>query len=114
MHELSLVQGLMSQVLDLVERHRASKVLKITVAIGPFSGVVADSFRFAYEILSQDYAATKEAVLEIQEPKPTYRCNSCGYEAPDRLDDDSCPRCEQGIMVPRGGDELILLSVEME
>ena len=114
MHELSLVQGMMAQVMDLVRRHQAKKVYKIVVAIGPLSGVVVDSFRFAYEVFSKDFDETREAVLEIQEPGPSYRCSVCGHQAPDDQNDRSCPMCATGKMMPEGGDDLLLLSIEME
>jgi len=52
MHEISLVQAMLQQLSDLAYQNNASKVLKITMEIGVNSGVVVDSFRFGFDIMS--------------------------------------------------------------
>ncbi len=69
MHEFSLAQGLMQQLSELANRHEALKIFTVKVAIGTRSGIVVDSFCFGFEILSAENTLTKEAVLEVSEPK---------------------------------------------
>ncbi len=114
MHELSLAQNLISQVLNLAREHQAKKVLRVSVEIGPFSGVVVDSFRFGYEVLSQEHGETRGSVLEIREPEQSFRCFSCGHVFNGKKMGDPCPDCKEGTLVAWGGDDIILLSVEME
>ncbi len=114
MHELSLAQNLISQVLSLVQEHQAKRVVRVTVEIGPFSGVVVDSFRFGYEVLSQEHDSSKGSILEIREPERSFKCFSCGNIFTDKRMGDPCPECGDGTLVAWGGDDIILLSVEME
>ena len=118
MHELSLAQGLLGQVVNIAEEKRASKVNKVKVSIGAFSGVVVDSFIFGFEALKREHPLTKEAELEIESPAPVLYCAECNKEisAPASWPRQAakCPQCQNARLFPCGGDELLLLQIEME
>lgn len=115
MHEISLVQGLFQQLADLAEQNQATKVITVTMQIGPLSGVVIDSFRFGFEVLAAENEMMKDAVLEIETSFVSYRCTKCNSvqetsgERPDK-----CNTCDEIFLLAEGGDELILQRVEME
>ena len=115
MHEISLVQGLLQQLSDLAAENEASKILSVTMEIGPQSGIVADSFRFGFEILAAESELVKGANLIIETPPARYACTQCGHvvETADGKP-DSCPACGDLLLFPQGGDDLILRQVEME
>ena len=53
MHEVSIVEALIEQVGEEVERAGASgRVTRLALSIGQLSGVHSDSIRFAFELLS--------------------------------------------------------------
>lgn len=112
MHEFSLAQGLMSQLLKLAEQHEATKIITVKVTIGQLSGIVADSFSFGFETLSAENSLTKNAVLEITETEPAKRCLDCNFiiDSHTRI----CPKCLSSKLIANGGDDLILTQVEME
>ncbi len=112
MHEFSLAQGLMQQLIDLAGQHQATKIITVRVTIGRLSGIVADSFSFGFETLSAENPLTKYAVLEITETEPAERCLGCGLvlDSPAA----SCPVCKSARIVAEGGDDLTLTQVEME
>ena len=114
MHELSLVQGLLGQLHELAKDHDKQKVISVSMEIGPFSGVVIDSFQFGFDILAKDDPLTSEARLIIECPPALYRCCSCGMETKAEQRPDCCPNCSETLLVPEGGDDLILQQVEME
>ncbi len=115
MHEISLVQGMLQQLSDLAAQNKASKVLKITMEIGPLSGVVVDSFRFGFDILSVEDKLTSGAELVINTPPVTYWCTQCNHATKTSGSrPDGCPRCGEIFLTPEGGDDLILQQVEME
>ena len=130
MHELSLVQGLFSQVKELAFQHQARKVTRVAVKIGPFSGVVMDSFTFAFEVLKEDEELLRHADLEIIRPGPRLCCSFCGREVDAESEEVSfehnmltgqlfskektCPHCGKGSLYPSGGDEILLMQIEME
>ncbi|NLX18963.1 MAG: hydrogenase maturation nickel metallochaperone HypA, partial [Desulfobulbus sp.] len=43
MHEMSLAQNLIDQILVLAKEHEVGQVNRVVVVLGPFSGVVRDS-----------------------------------------------------------------------
>lgn len=115
MHEISLVQGLLQQLADLAAENEAGKILRVTMEIGPLSGVVVDSFRFGFEILAAESELVKGARLIIETPPARYACTKCGHvvETVDAKP-DGCPACGELMLFPQGGDDLILRQVEME
>ena len=123
MHELSLAQALLDQVLELARQHGAERVLRVEVVVGPRAGVVIDSFRFGFEALRLDHASTRKTCLEITVPPLVFRCPSCGREFRPANSQHGkraipashpCPHCGHDQCLGEGGDELILKQVEME
>ncbi|CAG0905515.1 unnamed protein product, partial [Cyprideis torosa] len=80
MHEISLVQGLFDQLEDLARQHKMTKVVKITMDIGPLSGVVVDSFRFGFMVLAREN--------RLDEKEQTM-CDTCGCASPNEHHDHS-------------------------
>ena len=128
MHELSLAQSLLDQIVDLAGEHKAQQVNRAVVTLGPFSGVVRESFEFGFTILKKDRAMTRGCILELETPDPEYTCLDCGKLAvipfpqqSDRLElarcglsAKKCPWCDSKRISPKGGTELILNQLEME
>ena len=115
MHEMSLVQGLFEQLKSLAAENNASRIVKITMEVGPLCGVVVDSFRFGFEILSAQEPMFAGAELVIVVPEVTYTCTGCGHQqvtAGERP--DQCASCNEFFLTPDGGDDLLLKQVEME
>ena len=114
MHEMSLVQALLTQLADLAAEHDKKRVVSITLDIGPLSGVVIDSFQFGFDILAAESSLTKGAKLIIVSPPASYQCIRCGHRQSAAQRPDSCPQCDETLLIPEGGDEIILNQVEME
>lgn len=128
MHELSLAQSLIDQLLELADEHGADRITSLSVAIGPFSGIVADSFSFGFNALKEEHQRTNEAVLMLELPEPQYQCRACQTittialqssdvhlgAASQHSDDKQCRKCSSTNLSPIGGTELILKQIEME
>lgn len=115
MHEISLVQGLFEQLAELAQQHKIARIVSVTMDIGPLAGVVEDSFRFGFEILSSENDLVRGAQLIINTTAVTYRCSNCDQtQDTTSVKPDSCPKCGEVILFAEGGDELILQKVEME
>ena len=65
MHELSLAQGLLDQLAALARQHRASRIVRVEVAIGRQAGIVVDSFVFGFNAIRTTLEATREATLVV-------------------------------------------------
>ncbi len=115
MHEISLVQGLFTQLKELAAENKAAKIISVTMEIGPHCGVVVDSFQFGFDILSADDELMRGAKLIVQVPPVSYSCTNCSHvEVTAGIKPDECPSCGDLLLIPDGGNDLILHRVEME
>lgn len=112
MHELSVCQGLMRQVLDIAREHRAERVEQVVLRIGPLSGVepslLADAFPFAS---AGTRAEGAELVIEME--KVLVRCLTCGAETATTPNHLICGGCGDYRTQLVSGDELLLVSVQL-
>ncbi len=114
MHELSIVQALLEQVESEVARSgHPGRVVGLFLLVGRLSGVHVDSIRFGFELLSPTTIA-EGAALQIEQPKAHSVCRDCGAEP--EIDElvVACPQCGSPRITIRGGQELVLQSIELE
>ncbi len=130
MHEMSLAQGLIEELSALASKNKALRIVQVRVVLGPFSGVVADSFSFGFNVLKKREPLMAEALLLLDTPEPQYECQDCGKivnlpqrEQIDKLEmawaslsfsQKKCSFCASFRLSPIGGTELILQQVIME
>ena len=115
MHEISLVQGLFEQLKALAAENKATKIISVTMEIGSHCGVVVDSFQFGFDILSADDELVRGAKLILQVPPVSYSCTNCSHvEITVGRKPEECPACGELLLIPDGGNDLILRQVEME
>ncbi len=113
MHELSICQALMHQVEDIAQEREARSVTEIVIGLGPLSGVEAQLLNNAFHIASVGTVA-EAAKLIINDLPLRVKCGKCGSEsdaAPNKL---LCKNCGDWHTSLISGDELMLMSVELE
>ena len=113
MHELAICQALMNQVESIAAERNATNVVSIVVGMGPLSGVEAQLLKHAYPVASAGTLA-EGAELVIENLPVRIRCTECGNESdalPNKL---LCKACGDWRTTLISGDELILMSVELE
>ncbi len=111
MHELSVCQALLKQVLDIAQDYPGHQVETITLKIGPLSGVEPQLLEQAFPIASVGTLA-EAAKLIIEQLPVTVRCLQCGAESevlPNRL---LCQHCGDWRTQLQSGDEMLLASIE--
>jgi hydrogenase nickel incorporation protein HypA/HybF len=114
MHEVSIVEALVEQVESEVRRAgHAGRVVRLSVGIGRLSGVNADSFRFAFEMIAPD-TSLAGARLEIDLRPAFCRCSVCDALTPIEDLVPQCPACGSPQIRFEGGRELMLDSIEIE
>ena len=113
MHELSICQALLDEVARIATRHDARVVGRITIEVGPLSGVEPELLARAFEIARAGTCAA-EAQLAIAVPGITVRCSDCGVSSraePNRLLCASCGGYRTQVLE---GNELRLRGVELD
>ena len=79
MHELSIMQSALDQVLEKARQAGASRVHAIRLRIGVLSGVVPDALQFAFEALA-DGTPAQGAQLLIEDVPARFWCAVCSHE----------------------------------
>lgn len=113
MHELAICQSLMDQVERIALERNAQCVTSIVVGMGPLSGVEAQLLKHAYSIASAGTVA-EQAELVFEFLPVRVKCSQCGSETealPNKL---LCKTCGGWRTTLISGDELLLVSVELE
>ena len=113
MHELSICQALIKQVEDIAQQRHAQIVSLIVIGVGPLSGVEAQLLKNAYPIASAGTVA-EHAELTINVLPLKVKCNQCGCESEATPNKLICRHCGNWQTQLLSGDELMLLSVELE
>jgi hydrogenase nickel incorporation protein HypA/HybF len=111
-HELSVCQALLAQVTDIAFSRGASAVKRISIEVGPLSGIEPALLARAFEVLRTGSCAAR-AVLSIESPTVMIRCMSCNAQTvnePNRL---LCALCGDFRTQVVTGDELRLRCVEL-
>ena len=110
MHELSVCQSIVEAC---SERAAGARVLRVTLEIGTLSCVLPDALRFCYDIAVKD-TPLEGSELEIIHIPARSRCRDCGSDVEM---DNILARCACGsidLERPRGGDGLIIKSMEIQ
>lgn len=111
MHELAICQALLEQVEEIARRH-AARVSRVHVAVGPLSGVDPRLLERAYGLAAAGTTAG-DSDLVIEEAAVRVRCRGCGAESSATAQRLLCAECGNWQTELTGGDELLLLKVEL-
>lgn len=108
MHEMAITQSVVQAVSD---RMGDAQVRRIRLEIGTLSGVVADSVRFCFEVVTAG-TTLEGASLEIVQPTGKARCRDCGAEfaLTDLLVLCECGSANRELLA---GEELKIREVEV-
>lgn len=112
MHELSLCISLMNQLELLAREHRASKVERVRLLLGPLSGAEAGLLEAAWPLAAAGTLA-EGAGLEIAPAPVRVECSGCGETSEARPNRLVCGHCGDYRTRLVSGDELLLTQVEL-
>lgn len=113
MHELSVCQGMLSQVSSIAAEHGARAVTSITVQLGPLSGVEPDLLVQAFSVASAGTIADG-AELQLDSLPIRVHCEACGAETDASANRLLCAECGDWHTRLVSGDELLLASLELD
>jgi hydrogenase nickel incorporation protein HypA/HybF len=112
MHELSLAQSLIEQVLTAAKKENADRILRVVVAIGPYSGVEKTAFEFAFPFAAEGTSA-EGAELVIEDVPATIECNLCHVTTRADPTQLVCPRCGSDRVDIKGGHTFLVREIEL-
>ncbi|MDM8564199.1 hydrogenase maturation nickel metallochaperone HypA [Candidatus Halobeggiatoa sp. HSG11] len=113
MHELSICQATLKQILDIGQSYPNHVVSCITLKIGPLSGVEPFLLEQAFPLASINTIA-ENAELIIEHLPVKILCLQCDTESktpPNRL---LCQKCGAWQTKLISGDEMLLASLEFQ
>ena len=108
MHEMAITQSVVHAV---CERMGDTPVRRVCLEIGTLSGVVADSVRFCFDLITEG-TTLEGASLEIVQPSGKARCRDCGvdFALDDLLMLCACGSANRELLA---GEELRIREVEV-
>ena len=113
MHEYSIVQALLDQCEGYANENDAQKITKVVVKIGVMSGVEPHLLEIAFNTFKEKTICEgAEFVMNIQ--PVTLTCKECGSVSELERIYYRCPKCESINVSISDGEEMLLMSLEME
>ena len=103
----------MQQIESISAANEASRVVSIVIGMGPLSGVEAQLLKHAYPVASAGTIA-EDAELIIKNLPVRVSCDVCGEESEVPTNKLLCKQCGNWKTTLISGDELMLLSLEMD
>lgn len=113
MHELAICESLRSLIEDQARLNSFSKVRRVTLEIGPLSGVEVEAIRFSFDVAMQGSVA-QSAQLDIVECAASAWCLPCGSTVSITERYDPCPRCGSHQLQITAGEELRIRELEVD
>ena len=108
MHELAIMDNLMSVLNEQIQVHNLKKVSKVQLVIGELTGVVPDAMRFCWEVCTEK-TPCEGAELIIMPMPAVALCSGCSSEFPFKRDSDyCCPQCGEAVREMLSGKELYI------
>ena len=113
MHEYSIVQSLLESCEEHARVNEASKVTKVVVKIGVLSGVEPELLKTAFDTFKEKTVCDgADFILNIQ--KLQIECLECNTTSTLEKHEFSCPKCQNTNIKVTDGEDMYLMSLELE
>ena len=113
MHEYSVVQALLNQCEEVAQANEATKVTKVITKIGVMSGIEIHLLQVAFDTFKEG-TICDGALFVIHEQKLKVKCRACQEEYEIDEINYKCKSCGHLGMDTTDGEEMYLMSLEME
>ncbi len=113
MHEYSIVQSLLESCEDHAKQNDSTQVKKVIVKIGVLSGVEPDLLQTAFDTFKEKTVCDGcDFVINIQ--KVIIECFDCHESSTLEENEFFCPKCQSNKVKVIDGEDMYLMSLEME
>jgi hydrogenase nickel insertion protein HypA len=113
MHEYSIVQALLNQCEEIAHQNNANVVTKVVVKIGTMSGVEPHLLEIAFDTFKEKTVCDGASFVMNVQPL-TIECNQCKTITPLNEIYYKCPHCESLDVKVIDGEDMFLMTLEME
>ena len=113
MHEYSIVQALLNQCEEIAKKNRATSIKKVVTKIGVMSGVEVHLLQIAFDTFKEG-TVCKGAEFIVNVQKIKLYCNECKREFEIDEYRYQCRECESLSVKVIDGEDMYLMSLEME
>ncbi len=120
MHEFSIADEIVRNVLETAKKNEGKKVISILLEIGELTHLNGEQVSFWIKELFKDSVA-ENAKVNVKTIKARIQCKDCGYKGGIRSEEDSfrhlipasCPRCNSFQIKLENGRECILRKIQV-
>ena len=113
MHELSLAYEVIELASREAVKHGISTIREMRVEVGDLSGVEADTFQSALEMVVKG-SLLENTMVTLSRIPGKGKCNNCNIEFEMKNRVDTCPECHCFPSEIRGGEEFRVQSLAGE
>ena len=112
-HELSIAQTIVDTAVEEAHKAKATRIVSITLSLGELTGIIEDQLQFCFPFVSKNTLA-ESARLRIKKMKGFGSCNNCQSRFFLSSLLTSCPDCGSLDKKILSGEELRIVSVEID
>ncbi len=112
MHEMALCESIRQIIEDEAVRGDFTRVERVALNVGAFSGVEVDALRFGFDVVMKGSIA-QDAHLEIHALEGKAWCLGCSREVTIVQRYDACPHCGSYQLQVTGGEDLNIRELEV-
>jgi len=113
MHELGIASSVLREARQEAQKHPRARLRMVKLRVGEMSGVNPEALHFCFEVLVRD-SHLEPLQLEIESCARQQRCPACAHIFRVANYSLACPQCGEANTEFVSGDELELVSLEME
>ena len=113
MHELSIVQNLVSLCEKNAAKENAKEISKIEIKVGRLSGVEPHYLQSAFDVYKAG-TICENAELVINLQGIVTQCLDCGFGGELSENDFTCPKCKSQNLKVTDGEDMYLIRLEMK
>ena len=111
MHEISLAMNVLEIVKETAQKNHLKNISMITMEKGELSGVLEESFIYAFGVISKDTIAA-HAKIDILHSQATAVCKRCDKEFMITHVHKICPICNRSDEIEYTTSQFYIKSIE--
>ena len=113
MHELSIVQGLVSNIEHQKKKYNFDKVLAIHIMCGKYNCLSEGTIQFCYDLVTEN-SYMHGARITLLRLSKDYVCMQCRHEFNVAEGEARCPLCDAHELMNRNDNGIYIHKMEVE